>query len=82
VKKSKIPELQAGIDAAGGVLQRGGPGGAMSIAWNAPVKKAPNAPALQAAIDSAGGVLQKGGAGGAMSFIGAMGGECAGEEGA
>jgi hypothetical protein len=31
VKKSKIPELQAGIDAAGGVLQRGGPDGAMSV---------------------------------------------------
>jgi hypothetical protein len=34
VKKSKIPELQAGIDAAGGELQRAGAGGAMSIVSN------------------------------------------------
>jgi hypothetical protein len=54
----------------------------MSFIGAMPMKKAPNAPALQAAIDNAGGELQRGGAGGSMSVIGAIRGECAGEEGA
>ena len=83
-KAPNAPALQAAIDNAGGELQRGGAGGSMSVIGAAmPVKKAPNAPTLQAAIDNAGGELQRGeGTGGSMSVIGAMGGECAGEEGA
>jgi hypothetical protein len=72
VKKSKIPELQAGIDNAGGELQqRAGAGGAMSFIGAMPVKKS-KAPVLQAAIDDAGGELQRAGAGGSMSVIGTM----------
>jgi hypothetical protein len=79
MKKSKIPELRAGIKAASGVLQRGGAGGAMSLIGVMPcdadeeVEDPGTVGCGRVSKQQVVCVLQRGGApGGAMSLIGVM----------